>query len=1238
MREWALELQFFFTSWGSDTKALARSIDACDDIEIKDCLRKLHQIDEKTINQGVFIYDRVVKQGYKSEAAILRLVIYIRLIELARNPLQIPTEKRHKYYELLKEFENDCRNDPELLPSLAMISMLKGVFKYSIRDFATARAANEEARDIYATLAKADPQTYQSDLAATLNNLGLLYRDTRDFAAARAANEEARDIYAILATADPQTYQSDLAATLNNLGSLYRVTRDFATALAAYEEALDIRRTLATADPQTYQSDLAATLNNLGSLYRVTRDFATALAAYEEALDIRRTLATADPQTYQSDLAATLNSLGLLYSDTREFAAARAAYEEARDIYATLATADPQTYQSDLAATLNNFGNLYSDTRDFAAARAAYEKALDIRRTLAKADPQTYLSDLAMTLNNLGNLYSDTRDFAGARAAYEEALDIRRTLATADPQTYLSDLAMTLNNLGLLYSDTRDFAAAHAAYEEARDIYATLAKTDPQTYHSYLATTLNNFGNLYSDTRNFAAAHAAYEEARDIYVTLATADPQTYLSDLATTLNNLGLLYSDTRDFAVAHAAYEEARDIYATLAKTDPQTYQSYLAATLNNLGNLYRDTRDFAAARAAYEEVRDIYVTLAKADPQTYQSDLAMMLNNLGNLYSDTRDFATARPAYEEALDIRRTLAKADPQTYLSYLATTLNNLGLLYNDTRDFAAARPAYEEALDIRRTLAKADPQTYLSYLATTLNNLGNLYSDTRDFAGARAAYEEALDIRRTLAKADPQTYLSYLATTLNNLGNLYSDTRDFATARAACEEAILSAESERIGAGTPLHLNKGNVTQAYRFLLQDACPDVLRTFALLAALRNGATRSSTVKVTDLAATQLALAEIERASKNPCALLMPNTGADEEKMILGLITAHRCLWFIVPTDGWGALLRGNNDGVSPIELRALARNIWKQLPDVIQSALSPEGPGSHEILISGDSFWSSFPWELLRFADGDSDYLGLHKALPRIGSVLASDIERQLAGQVLGCNDGRVTVIAPHTTGKVPLDGVEREFAALKKFVPAAGGVLVNSESGEAAHDRLMNDAIKAQPSILYFSGHGTIMQNEELLVLHRDPRPDNPRENKTYFGAYHLKGIAKELGKDRVFENAPLIVMNSCMTGRTHDHGGFREDLVSAFLDEGAGTVIASALPIYDSVGEAFGCALFSGTALAQPTVGGLVVEARRQLAFGECSDISSPKWGAWGMMHIHGNAEARPPLPKLSEGSNARR
>ncbi len=211
------------------------------------------------------------------------------------------------------------------------------------------------------------------------------------------------------------------------------------------------------------------------------------------------------------------------------------------------------------------------------------------------------------------------------------------------------------------------------------------------------------------------------------------------------------------------------------------------------------------------------------------------------------------------------------------------------------------------------------------------------------------------------------------------------------------------------------------------------------------------------------------------------------------MTLGLVAAENSQWFRVPTEGWEHLLRTGRSSEDQRVRCALAREIWQSLPDTVQAVLSPVSSESREILISGDRFWSAFPWELLRFGAGENDYLGLHKALPRCGSILAPALERQFAAKTLGSSDCLIAVVAPHTTGKTPLLGVEREIEALETLIPEAGGTFVVNETGDAAHDRLMNEAIRAEPSILYFSGHGTIVNNEELLVLHRDPRPRNPK-------------------------------------------------------------------------------------------------------------------------------------------------
>ena len=71
-----------------------------------------------------------------------------------------------------------------------------------------------------------------------------------------------------LATQNPGAYRPDLAMTLTNLGVVYRDTQRFGDAESAYKEALDIQRSLAAQNPAAYRPDLASILTNLGVVLR----------------------------------------------------------------------------------------------------------------------------------------------------------------------------------------------------------------------------------------------------------------------------------------------------------------------------------------------------------------------------------------------------------------------------------------------------------------------------------------------------------------------------------------------------------------------------------------------------------------------------------------------------------------------------------------------------------------------------------------------------------------------------------------------------------------------------------------------------------------------------------------------------------------------------------------------------------------------------------------------------------
>ncbi|TPW17203.1 MAG: hypothetical protein FD130_752, partial [Halothiobacillaceae bacterium] len=161
--------------------------------------------------------------------------------------------------------------------------------------------------------------------------------------------------------------------------------------------------------------------------------------------------------------------------------------------------------------------------------------------------------------------------------------------------------------------------------------------------------------------------------------------------------------------------------------------------------------------------------------------------------------------------------------------------------------------------------------------------------------------------------------------------------------------------------------------------------------------------------------------------------------------------------------------------------------------------------------------------------------------------------------------------------------------------------------------------INLQPDIFYFSGHGTIVQEEELLVLHRDKSEQHALTPITYFGKQHLMGLAENRGAP-LFPQRPLIVLNSCVTGRARQAGGAREDLIATLLTLGAGAVIASALPVYDLIGKALGEALFDPSIAQTNDIASVIVGARRRLARELCDDVESFYWGEWSMIHLHGS------------------
>jgi Tfp pilus assembly protein PilF len=363
----------------------------------------------------------------------------------------------------------------------AVPESFEACFGYAV--FSQELNRHHRARPVYErALALARLSGAETDVAMTLNNLGLLQRDQNRMEEAGQAFAEALKTYRKLAETHPDTYLPDVAMMLDNLGNLQSDQNRMEEASKAYAEALTIRRKLAENNPGAYLPDLATTLNNLGNLHRAQNRMVEAGQLFAEVLITYRKLAESNPDTYLPDVATTLNNLGILHHAQNRMPQAGEAFAEALKIRRKLAEANPDTYLPEVATTLNNLGVLDSDQNRMTEAGQAFAEALKIRRKLAETNPDTYQPDIATTLNNLGVLHSEQNRMADAKHAYTEALNIRRKLAEASPDTYLPDVATTLNNLGVLHRDEDRVAEARQAFSEALTIYRAFAAKNPARY------------------------------------------------------------------------------------------------------------------------------------------------------------------------------------------------------------------------------------------------------------------------------------------------------------------------------------------------------------------------------------------------------------------------------------------------------------------------------------------------------------------------------------------------------------------------------------------------------------------------------------------------------------------------------------------------------------------------------------------------------------------------------------
>src|SRR6185295_702358 len=594
------------------------------------------------------------------------------------------------------------------------------------------------------------------------------------------------------------------------------------------------------------------------------------------------------------------------------------------------------------------------------------------------------------------------------------------------------------------------------------------------------------------------------------------------------------------------------------------------------------------------------------------------------------------------EEAVRILQVLAAEDSQVHGPELARALTSFGTVTAEARNWERAMRLHEEAGRIWRALEKRQPQRYAPEIATNLNNVGGLLYQRGEFRGARDAYMDSLRVYRELearGRGAPDECIAGVLTNLALVAEAQGEAEDgLSFARQAVEFV------EHTGADpSGIWLQKGRVRAAYARLLhhQLGTSRSAHAFCTVAALREGAVRSIGGSPEEtLEAAALELRRRSQGCGRSLRILIAEEGVSGTLLgLLGDPSPGALEWFQVPELGETALrlLKETLKVFDPDDLRPAKERrralqvagemVWRNLPPQVCEALEPQS--DQKVLISGDSFWSQFPWEALRFGSGEEDWLGLHRALAR-WSPLSAESLRSLRPCTFGRGFKTAAVLCPWNAGgeaREPLPAAADEARALAESFKRLGYMLLPEGEpllGAAASWSALNRLLSLPTlAVLHFAGHGANVVDEEVLLLHSgdDERPTAP------FGPGNLRDFKAILGLEKLLPSEPLVVLNSCRSGRTRYYGGRREDLAAALLAEGAGAVIGSAFPVYDALGKSIGESLYEldgsrGMAAA-------LVAARRALER-RMRQESSRLWGAWPLLVYHGNPFAE--LPHLRD------
>jgi tetratricopeptide (TPR) repeat protein len=446
-----------------------------------------------------FQYSRRAVDQYFTEVAEGPLLDEPNLEPLRKNLLGLA----RGFYE---QFVTERSDDPSVLADLGQAQARLALITATLESVPKGIGLWRQALGIFEKLAAAQPNNLKlaADVARTYYHLGVWNRKDKQRAAAEEASSAAvghwERLICEIPTGDKEfeSYQSELARSLDGLGGTYSEFKKYALARDAYTRALAIRTELADryVNDDARQRDKAVTLDNIANVAADTNDFDAAEEARKKAREIFRELVKAYPNRtrYRDDLARNQRNLGNLYYSRGRFEDAVNCQQDAARLWDQLSEnhAAVKEFRYGAGAAYRLLAQALARLNRTEPADAALKKARTYFDALVREAPesQEFQAELIRVDLDFAERLRTRRQFSEAVEAFRGCVTRLDDLLSKnkDVVQYKLDLARGLYELGKclqLWDDRPEMRAARhdetaKALQRGATLWKEIAATEPQ--------------------------------------------------------------------------------------------------------------------------------------------------------------------------------------------------------------------------------------------------------------------------------------------------------------------------------------------------------------------------------------------------------------------------------------------------------------------------------------------------------------------------------------------------------------------------------------------------------------------------------------------------------------------------------------------------------------------------------------------------------------------------------------